>query len=136
MSTLFSLALSHVPQKTWTKTKQFMIKERPDDLWEKHYVRRKENDCRGYQSVIGEKYKAIGDEVILDTCDLVLSAMSKCLDPAVITIGFSENLVYLCLFMYDSSSDLLQIIPVLTKQCFTEYVKFVFVFLDKKSIIV
>lgn len=92
MSTLFSLALSHVPQKTWTKTKQFMIKERPDDLWEKHYVRRKENDCRGYQSVIGEKYKAIGDEVVLDTCDLVLSAMSKCLDPAVIT---RES----CLFM-------------------------------------
>ncbi|XP_078333115.1 uncharacterized protein LOC111120117 [Crassostrea virginica] len=84
-------ALSHVPQKTWTKTKQFMIKERPDDLWEKHYVRRKENDCRGYQSVIGEKYKAIGDEVILDTCDLVLSAMSKCLDPAIKNLSLFKH---------------------------------------------
>lgn len=69
--------------KTWTKTNKCMIKERPDDLWEKHYVRRKENDSKGYQSAIGEMYKALGDEVVLNTCDLVLKTMSKCLDPEV-----------------------------------------------------
>lgn len=70
-----------------------MIKERPDDLWEKHYVRRKENDSKGYQSAIGEMYKALGDEVVLNTCDLVLKTMSKCLDPEVkfLSFPFSEN---------------------------------------------
>ncbi|XP_062621252.1 uncharacterized protein LOC134282872 [Saccostrea cucullata] len=76
-------AVSYQPHKTWTKTKNFMINERPDDLWEKHYLRRIENDSRGYQSVIGEKYKALGDKVVLDTCDLVLNTMSKCLDPMI-----------------------------------------------------
>ncbi|XP_061187152.1 uncharacterized protein LOC133195281 [Saccostrea echinata] len=76
-------AVSYQPHKTWTKTKNFMINERPDDLWEKHYLRRKENDSRGYQSVIGEKYKPLGDQVVLDTCDLVLNTMSKCLDPKI-----------------------------------------------------
>lgn len=70
-----------------------MIKERPDDLWEKHYVRRKKNDSKGYQSAIGEMYKALGDEVVLNTCDLVLKTMSKCLDPEVkyLSFPFSEN---------------------------------------------
>lgn len=70
-----------------------MIKERPGDLWEKHYVRRKENDSKGYQSAIGEMYKALGDEVVLNTCDLVLKTMSKCLDPEVkfLSFPFSEN---------------------------------------------
>jgi hypothetical protein len=60
-----------------------VINERPHDLWEKHYTRRKENESKGYQSVIGEKYKPIGDEIILDTCDLVFNTMSKCLDTKV-----------------------------------------------------
>lgn len=94
---LYNQALPYVPNKTWTKTNKCMIKERPDDLWEKHYVRREKNDSKGYQSAIGEMYKALGDEVVLNTCDLVLKTMSKCLDPEVkyLSFPFSENPFFL-----------------------------------------
>lgn len=74
-----------------------MIKERLGDLWEKYYVRRKENDSKGYQSVIGEMYKVLGDEVVFNICDLVFKIMLKCLDLEVnfLLFFFFENVFFL-----------------------------------------
>ncbi|KAK3087373.1 hypothetical protein FSP39_005161 [Pinctada imbricata] len=78
-------------RKVWTKTKNNMIRERSEDLWEQHYIRRMDNMAKGHHSVPWEPYKPVGNDLALSTKDLVLTTMKECLDDRLNIASLRED---------------------------------------------
>ncbi|XP_053381920.1 uncharacterized protein LOC128546148 [Mercenaria mercenaria] len=81
-------------EKVQCRTDITCQKSKPDDYWTTNYRRRQANMQRGFYSSSKEPYKPIGGQLILDPCELVLSAVPGTVDKKINTRTRRRGTIY------------------------------------------
>ncbi|KAK6187661.1 hypothetical protein SNE40_005638 [Patella caerulea] len=66
----------HEDCKVWLREDGKLVIERPEDLWKKHFDRRKDNCADGFFTAPCEPYRCLGGSLTLETSDLLYQTLS------------------------------------------------------------